>query len=390
LSIETNGIPRIRVNGNGNIQIPVASSAATPGLMLRQTVASQPNDFLTCNDNTGKELFSVDSDGHLNIGPSGGAGYPNSPICAIFSGPNIYLQEVIQNRNSGNASSSDFVAVADNGTDTTFYIDLGINSSTYSDAAYNITRANDSYLIAVGGDLVITTATAGKIIRFGIGGTTTANVEMILGASTLTMSNQIISNVTDPVLAQDVATKNYVDSRGGPLLRRRYGASDFDEPNNNNWVRTGGIAALTNDTLNPALSVRRFDDTAEEGVGFDIYVPSGASNVKFTFVHRAETAPTGATIAAMPVVFGRLIFDYPTGPGNWAGASGLVFSGGLPIQSGSTGWHYDSRTIPIVSLGVPSGTANRVVQFELTRRGTFVTDNLVGDWDLLTLLLEAT
>jgi hypothetical protein len=358
--------------------------------MIRQLTASQPNDVFSVVSNTNRELFSIDFEGHLNIGPSGGYNFPNSPVCIGYSGPNTYIQSIIQNQNSGNAASSDFVAVADNGNDTTFYVDLGINSSTYSEATYNISGANDSYLFALGGNLVLATGTAGKVIRFGIGGTTTANVEMILGASTLTMGNQVISNVTDPVLPQDVATKNYVDSRGGPLLRRRYSASDFDEPNNNNWVRTGGIAALTNDSQNPALSVRRFDDTAEEGVGFDMYIPSGTSNVKFTFVHRAESAPSGSTIAAMPVVFGRLIFDYPTGPGNWAGASGLVFSGGLPIQSGSTGWHYDSRTIPVVSLGVPSGAANRVVQFELTRRGTFVTDNLVGDWDLLTLLLEAT
>lgn len=88
---------------------------------------------------------------------------------------NSYAQHVIQNGNSGTQASADIVACADNGTDSAHYIDLGVNSSTYSDPAYGITEADDGYLYMQDGKLVIGTATALKDLVFHTGGTAAAN-----------------------------------------------------------------------------------------------------------------------------------------------------------------------------------------------------------------------
>ena len=95
---------------------------------------------------------------------------PNNPIAA---GANIdsYAQMTIQNRNSGIHASSDFVATADNGTDESHYIDMGINSSTYADPAYTLTGPNDGYLMSAGGNLAISASNGpGSKILLAVGG----------------------------------------------------------------------------------------------------------------------------------------------------------------------------------------------------------------------------
>jgi hypothetical protein len=84
----------------------------------------------------------------------------------VFGDQNQTLQVLAQNTNGGSASSTDFVATANNGTDTVNYIDMGINSNTYSQAGYTAQYPNDGYLFTSSSNLVISTQTAGKKIVF--------------------------------------------------------------------------------------------------------------------------------------------------------------------------------------------------------------------------------
>jgi hypothetical protein len=95
----------------------------------------------------------------------------NNPLSVVGSGNN-YLQLNIQNIATGNTSSSDLVISANNATDTTNFINLGINNSGYSNATYTNGNGFDGYLFINGGDLDIGTQTVGKIIEFHAGGTT--------------------------------------------------------------------------------------------------------------------------------------------------------------------------------------------------------------------------
>ena len=88
---------------------------------------------------------------------------------------NSYFQFNIRNSNNGSSASSDIVATANNGNETSAYIDMGINSANYSEQEYNITGANDGYLYIKSGHLAIGTATVNKIIKFFVGGVTTSN-----------------------------------------------------------------------------------------------------------------------------------------------------------------------------------------------------------------------
>lgn len=66
---------------------------------------------------------------------------------------NNYLQLNISNVNQGVSASSDVVATANNGTETSNYIDMGINSENY--AAGFIGQENDAYLYSTGRHLHI-------------------------------------------------------------------------------------------------------------------------------------------------------------------------------------------------------------------------------------------
>jgi hypothetical protein len=78
-----------------------------------------------------------------------------------------YSQLNVFNRNSGSTASSDIVATADNGNEFTNFIDMGINSSTFTGS---VGGPNDAYLYSTGNDLTIGNATANKHIRFFTGG----------------------------------------------------------------------------------------------------------------------------------------------------------------------------------------------------------------------------
>ena len=108
-------------------------------------------------------VFSLSGASALNV--------PNNPLSIVGSG-NTYLQLNIQNRATGTDASADLVITANNGTDSTNYINLGINNSGYNNSAFTNGTGYDGYLFIDGGNLDIGTRTPGRIIEFHAGGTT--------------------------------------------------------------------------------------------------------------------------------------------------------------------------------------------------------------------------
>jgi phage gp45-like len=102
-----------------------------------------------------------------------------------------YLQINVQNRSSGNNASSDLVATADNGDEGSNYIDMGINSSTFSNTSYPIIGGiNNAYLYSTGQDFVIGNGTVSKNLRFFTGGFNAINERMrIDGIGNISIGN---------------------------------------------------------------------------------------------------------------------------------------------------------------------------------------------------------
>jgi len=130
----------------------------------------------------------------LNVG-NNAVVFPNT--IAQFSGNSItYLQMNMQNFNS--AGSGDFIVTADTGTNANSFVDLGINNSTYNDAAYSAMKPYDGYLYVHGpsdagasGNLIVGTATANANVSIIVGGTTSDNVVAKITKTALELKRQI-------------------------------------------------------------------------------------------------------------------------------------------------------------------------------------------------------
>jgi hypothetical protein len=153
-------------------------------------------------------LMTVDAqtDG-VNIDAGTGSGNNFGTALNITGDYNNFLEFNIQNISSANRASTDIVATADNGTETSFYIDLGINSSSYFNNATNILNGfNLAYLYANADNFKIGNGTPGKSLVFftnptgGTLGTNSANgIERltILESGNVGISNVAPSEVLD-------------------------------------------------------------------------------------------------------------------------------------------------------------------------------------------------
>jgi hypothetical protein len=148
-------------------------------------------------------------------------------------------------------------------------------------------------------------------------------------------------------------------------------ADQLDNPVNSDWA-VNALAPAVADSLNPGLTVRRFDDTVEEGVGFIVTVQPSAMNLTISLKSRAQTAP-GVPSAVVPRLYRRIIGDN-VAVGAWSAGLDLTALA-IPMN---TNFQYDSQVISLASLGIAAGD---LVQFELTRSVGAGGDTLIGDWD---------
>ncbi len=88
----------------------------------------------------------------------------------VFTGigdVNSYLQINVENNNNGNFASSDVIATANNGSASTVYIDMGINSQGYSTGSSSILNgSNTAYLYATGNNFYVGNGAQNKDLIF--------------------------------------------------------------------------------------------------------------------------------------------------------------------------------------------------------------------------------
>lgn len=153
----------------------------------------------------------------------------------------------------------------------------------------------------------------------------------------------------------------------------------LENPNNADWA-VNALAPAQADNINAGLTVRRFDDTTEEGVGFTLEVPAGATNIVFGFTSRAVSPqPTLNTIGVN--VYNRGLPDDGAVQA-WSAGDQLT---DLDLPN-STNFVKDSESVTLASLGV---TAGEVTQFEITRVAP-AGDDQVGDWAVLQVRISFT
>lgn len=155
-----------------------------------------------------------------------------------------YLQINVKNSSSGGSASSDVVASANNGNESVNYIDMGINSSGYSNTSLPVLGgANNAYLYSTGNDFIIGNATATKPLRFFTGGTANANERMrIDGTGRVGIGNTSPTEVLDVTgnlkFSGALMPNNSAGTSGNILQSAGTGAPPT-------WVTPGSLIAST-------------------------------------------------------------------------------------------------------------------------------------------------
>ena len=131
-----------------------------------------------------------------------------SNVVGQFTGNSAtYLQVNLENQTA--EGSGDFVVTANDGSDTDFFIDMGMNGSTYSDPAYSATKAHDGYLYVAAsgagkGNLAIGTTNSTGRVNFVVGGLETENIVGYID------STGIWSGAINSVVSANAASANSV------------------------------------------------------------------------------------------------------------------------------------------------------------------------------------
>lgn len=158
-------------------------------------------------------------------------------------------------------------------------------------------------------------------------------------------------------------------------------ADDFLNPNNASWA-VNALAPAVADTNDPNKTVRLFDQTTEEGVGFKRIIPTGAVNIVIRPKGRSETTQAGVRTV------GLKLYAQQT-PNNGAVTAWFnVVLADLSMPANEL-FQYDSETIALsaFSTGLIAGD---LTQFELTRIAPTGGTNLAVDWAMEFLTVEFT
>jgi len=193
----------------------VTANIGMKGYVDNQTYSNiQVNSYLpTYSGNIGATTVN----GDLTVVGLIDAGFPNptsfgNVVVNATNDANSYVQLNIQNINTvGNLVSADVIATAPNGTDTSRFIDMGINGNNWSSSAWTVSGANDGYVYINQGNLTLGTETAGTTVKVHVGGTLAGNVITTFSNSNVTIGgNLIVSNVYIPTANNSVGTTGQI------------------------------------------------------------------------------------------------------------------------------------------------------------------------------------
>lgn len=204
-------------NSNGSVTFPDNTLQSTAGTYGNVQVTTYLPNY---SGNIGRIIVN---DGLAVVGNiQVGYALPNATFAnVIVSGigsANGYSQLNIQNVDSvGTQNSADFIATAPDGTDTSKYIDMGINGNNYSSSSWTVSGANDGYVYINSGNLTLGTDTQGTTVKVHVGGTLAGNVVTTFAntgatvAGNLTVSGSChLANVRVPTLANSAGTAGQI------------------------------------------------------------------------------------------------------------------------------------------------------------------------------------
>lgn len=158
------------------------SGATFTGLIFAPTANTTYLKVNTLSANTTNPERAIIYDGVVN-------GYSN--VLVGIASASTYAQLNIQNLSPASGASSDIIATANNGNESSNYVDLGINSSGFNSG--NVGAANDGYVYGAVNDFYVGNTTRNKKVGIFVGASSATTVDFTSGNTTF---NQPVSATT--------------------------------------------------------------------------------------------------------------------------------------------------------------------------------------------------
>jgi hypothetical protein len=289
---------------------------------------------------------------------------------------NGYQLNYIQNTNNGSDASVDYVAYNDSSDVDSYFIDMGISSSNYTNPIFTVFPANGAYVYTGGGTsgqacpLLLGTSNTNSDIIFFTGGTLTANTRglikgngnFLINTSTDTGYKLNVNGTTyfggastfggtvllnaNPTLALQAATKQYVDSAVStgfvvhdPVVYATVAALPANTYNNG----SSGVGATLTANANGALSV----DATAVSVGQRILVRNEVAQANNGCYTVTATGSAGA-----PYVLTRATDFDTAAAGNIANNAYFFVTSG-PTQAGDSYVLSQTAAITVGTTALP-------------------------------------
>jgi hypothetical protein len=260
-------------------------------------------------------VFYGDENGHraLYAGVTDHTQLP-TVIVQVTGNVDSYSQLNLQNVNNGAYASGDIVVTADDGTDTTKYIDLGIANSNYNYPGYEIIKPHDGFLDVANGNLVLFLFDPGYNMYFYTGGTTTTNEVGFSPTFPQMTLEDGFGTIIEPTTESVSRTTGALRVRGGVgILGNLHAAAINNTPIGNTTPNTGYFTNITANTI----TANNFSSSNVNITGGNITNVSGltVSNISVTTFNAANISTGNAQITG----------------GNITGLSNLTVNGNTTI-----------------------------------------------------------
>jgi hypothetical protein len=264
-------------------------------------------------------------------------------IADFTSSVNGYGQVNVRNSLSGANASGDIVVTANSGTDTSNFIDLGINNAGFTTTSWTINGALDGYLYTSDGNLSIGAASASKYLSLFAGGTLAANEQVRVtstgvGIGTTNPTSKL--TVTGDVNITGVVTATSFSGSGSGLTNIPSGQLTGALPAIDGSALTGIVASSTGVNIRDDGSSVGTATTIDFGANLSVSFASGTATI---------TGSSGG---------GSQTLDTTLGLGN---TSSLGMSVGVVTATEFIGGGSDLRNLPgthLVSYASHSETSN--------------------------------
>lgn len=266
-NLTSNGIVRTS-GGNGTLNVDVVQpnmllSGSNTNLVVATSTPTMGSFYATSTTATSSIAA------RLLIGSQNTNFYPNAPL-TITGNVNNTFQTVLQNLNAGATAGTDLILGGNLMTNTTYYGNLGYNSSVNAEAGYTAFAPNDLYLYNNDASLDLATASStnpNAHIKFFTNGTLVANERMRL------TSNGLGIGTTSPRWQLQIASSTGPQIALGDLLTTT-NKWTFRAINNWFFISTSSAATFATSTF-PALTIT-------PGGGLSTYATQPATSTSMT------------------------------------------------------------------------------------------------------------